>query len=92
MFAVSIVFSGIAILVGLVLLALSKFWTLTEKLIAVAIPIILFAAVGFWFNHGGPTQDWLRIPMMFSFSGIGPAFAALYLYLRSREGSKVAIY
>lgn len=92
LFALSFFVPLLLELAALICLVMSKFWTVGEKLIAVFVPILLGAAaalIGFALFEG--SQDWVRIPVMLSFSLIGHFGSAIYLYVIGRSARTVGI-
>lgn len=75
----SLVLSLLAWIPGLICLSLSRFWTLREKLIAALIPVVVSALVALYVVGVSPAQNWIRIPMMLTVSGLIPALSAVYL-------------
>jgi MFS-type transporter involved in bile tolerance (Atg22 family) len=72
---------------AIVCLICAKYWTVNEKLIAFFAPILIFVALAIVFSATEPMQNWIRIPMMFTVSGISFIFSAIFLYTRGRLAS-----
>ncbi len=82
--AVTVIFSILSWVPALVCLAFSRFWSTGEKLVAVLAPVVFAGAFTLLFTQVSPMQDWIRVPLMLTLSGLIPALSAVYLYTRER--------
>lgn len=80
------ILSLVSWLIAAVLLWISDYWRLSDRLIGTLVPpvfMIGIAVVTGMFGLGMPVQDWIRIPMMFSFAFL-PTLTGIYLAFRYR--------
>lgn len=78
--AATFLFSVFTWVPALVCLSYSRCWTFKEKLVAVLVPVALACLLVGYFTYGDAAQNWIRIPLMLTVSGVLPSFSAIYLY------------
>lgn len=82
MFALSFILP--VIVPAVICLIIAKYWTTREKIIAFFAPVAFYFALAVVVTAGIGMQNWIRIPMMVTASGIAFIFSAVYLHTRDR--------